>query len=127
MTRWFHHLKLSGFRVETVSRRSTRKNGYKRPVPPDILVKNPNTSGGHQVPVTGEPMLQRTERPLDIWNKTLAIEAEAMAVLTDLQSMRAPTIYLHPWTTAGTLRVNYHLSLQVFLPRSNLFGSHSQI
>ena len=66
----------------------------------------------------------------DLWTfgtKTLAMEAEAMAVLTDLQSMRAPTIYQCPWTTAGTLRVTYLLSLQVFLPRPNLFGSHSKI
>ena len=91
-----------------------------------ILFKNPNTSGGTQVPDIGESMLQTAERPLDIWNKTLAMEVGVKAVLADLQSMRTPTTYLCPWTTAGTLRVTYLLSLQIFLPRANHLDSHTQ-
>ena len=91
-----------------------------------ILFKNPNTSGGTQIPDIGESMLQTTERPLDIWNKILVMDGEVMAVLTDLQSMRTPTTYLYPWTTAGTLRVSDHLSLQISLPRANHLDSHTQ-
>ena len=42
------------------------------------------------------------------------------------ESMQTPNVYMYP-RTAGTLRVNYHLSLQVFLPRHCHLGSHIQL
>ena len=94
---------------------------------PSILVKNRNTSGGTQVRGIGEPTLQLAERPLNTWNKTLAMGARALAVRTSLRCMQTPTVFLYAWATTGTLRVNFHLSLQVFLPRPNHLGSHTQI
>ena len=57
---------------------------------------------------------------------TLAMKTSATAGRIGLEGIRTPATYLYPWTTAGTLRVNCHLSLQVFLPRPNHLGNHTQ-
>ena len=56
---------LFGFRVETASRRSTRKNGYKRPMPTGTLNRNRSIVGGTKVPGTGQPMFQPATKTSD--------------------------------------------------------------
>ena len=51
--------------METASRRSTRKNGYKRPMPPDFLVKHRNTSGGTWHRRTYVPTGRKTSEHLE--------------------------------------------------------------
>ena len=111
----------------TTSRRSTRKNGYKRPTPPNTLVRNRSTIGGTKVPGIGAPKIQLAKRSSTAWHTTLAVRAKAIACSIGLQGMRTPTVCLYPWTTAGAHLVNCHQSLQVYLPRRSHLDSHIQI
>ena len=94
----------------TATSRSPKRNGYKR------SVRNWSTIGGTQVLGIGGPMFQLANRSLTDRSTTLAMKESAIAGRIGPQGMRTPTTYLYPRTTAGTHRVNYHLSLQVFLP-----------
>ena len=92
----------------TTSRRSTRKNGYKRSTPPNALVRNRSIIGGTKVPGIGAPKIQLAKRSSTAWHTTLAVRAKAIACSIGLQGMRTPTVCLYPWTTAGAHLVNYH-------------------
>ena len=111
----------------TTSRRSNRKNWYKRRTPRNTLVRNRSIIGGTKVPGIGAPKIQLAKRSSTAWHTTLAVRAKAIAGGIGLQCMRTPTVCLYPWTTAGAHLVNYHQSLQVYLPRRSHLGSHMQI
>ena len=113
--------------METTSRRSTGKNGYKRPTPPNTLVRNRSIIGGTKVPGIWAPKIQLAKRSSTAWHTTLAVRAKANAGRIGLQGMRTPTVCLYIWTTAGAHLVNYHQSLQVYLPLRSHLGIHIQI
>ena len=82
---------------------------------------------GTEVPGIGAPKIQLAKGSSTARHTTLAVRAKAIAGRIGLQGMRTPTVCLYPWTTAGAHLVNYHQSLQVYLPRRSHHGSHIKI
>ena len=60
-------------------------------------------------------------------SRLLRRERKKLRDIFGLKACRPPNVCTYPRTTAGTLRVNYHQSLQVFLPRPSLLGSLVQL
>ena len=104
----------SGSHVVATSRRLKLMSWSKKSMPSNALISNQSITAGTHVPDTTSLT-------------TPATGARAIAGHIGLHSMQTPTVHMYPRMTAGALRVSYHQSLQVCLPRASHHGSHIQI
>ena len=114
MAKWIRRRKPIWIPYVATSRRLKWMSGCKKSMPSNTLIRNQSIIAGTHVPDTTSLTTPTTG-------------ARAIAGHIWLQSMQTPTVHMYPRMTAAALRVSYHQSLQVFLPRASHHGSHFQI